>query len=40
MLARGYRGGMPWLAPLVLRRADVLFPSLVLATLLPLRVVA
>jgi cobalt/nickel transport system permease protein len=40
MLARGYRGRMPRLAPLVLRRADVLFVSLVLAALLPLRVVA
>ena len=40
MLARGYRGQMPRLAPLVLGRADVLFVSLVLAALLPLRAVA
>jgi cobalt/nickel transport system permease protein len=40
MLARGYTGGMPQLSPLVLRRADVLFVALVLAALIPLRVVA
>jgi cobalt/nickel transport system permease protein len=40
MLARGYRGQMPHLAPLAPARADVLFPSLVLASLLPLRVIA
>ena len=40
MLARGYRGHMPQLAPLVLRRADAAFVALVLLALLPLRVAA
>jgi cobalt/nickel transport system permease protein len=40
MLARGYAGRMPRVAPLVLSRSDVLFVSLVLAALLPLRVAA
>jgi cobalt/nickel transport system permease protein len=40
MLSRGYGGQMPRLAPLVLGRADVVFMALVLATLVPLRVVA
>jgi cobalt/nickel transport system permease protein len=40
MLARGYMGAMPQLTPLVLRRADALFVALVLAALVPLRVVA
>jgi cobalt/nickel transport system permease protein len=38
MLARGYRGRMPQLAPLALRRPDVLFVGLVLAAIVPLRV--
>jgi cobalt/nickel transport system permease protein len=38
MLARGYRGAMPHLTPLVLRRADVAFVAIVLAALLPLRI--
>ena len=40
MLARGYSGAMPQLSPLVLRRADVLFVALVLASLVALRTVA
>ena len=40
MLARGYRGQMPQLAPLALRRADAAFVGLVLLALLPLRVAA
>ncbi len=40
MLARGYRGHMPQLAPLALRRADALFVALVLVALVPLRVAA
>jgi cobalt/nickel transport system permease protein len=40
MLARGYAGAMPQLSPLVLRRADVLFVALVLASLVALRTVA
>jgi cobalt/nickel transport system permease protein len=40
MLARGYSGGMPQLSPLALRRADVLFVTLVLIALVPLRVAA
>ena len=39
MLARGYAGHMPQLRPLVLHRGDALFVGLVLAALLPLRVV-
>jgi len=39
MLARGYSGAMPQLSPLVLRRADVLFVALVLASLVALRTV-
>jgi cobalt/nickel transport system permease protein len=38
MLARGYRGHMPQLHALTLRRADVLFVGVVLAALVPLRV--
>jgi cobalt/nickel transport system permease protein len=38
MLARGYSGRMPYLTPLVLRRADVAFAALVILTLVPLRV--
>lgn len=38
MLARGFDGAMPTMAPLALRRSDVLFCALVLAALLPLRV--
>jgi len=37
MLARGYTGDMPAAAPLVLRRADVLFVALVVVALVPLR---
>jgi cobalt/nickel transport system permease protein len=40
MLARGYSGRMPELAPLALRRADVLFIAVVLAALIPLRLAA
>jgi cobalt/nickel transport system permease protein len=40
MLARGYRGHMPQLAPLVLRRADAAFVVLVLVAIVPLRVAA
>ena len=40
MLARGYRGDMPQLSPLVLRRADVAFVALVVFALVPLRVAA
>ena len=40
MLARGYAGAMPLAAPLVARRADVLFVVLVLAVLVALRVAA
>ena len=40
MLARGYDGRMPELEPLRLRAADLAFVALVLAALLPLRVVA
>jgi cobalt/nickel transport system permease protein len=40
MLARGYGGRMPQLAPLVLRRADAAFVALVLAALVPLRIAA
>jgi cobalt/nickel transport system permease protein len=40
MLARGYDGRMPQLAPLVLRRTDTLFVLGVLAALLPLRLAA
>jgi cobalt/nickel transport system permease protein len=40
MLARGYRGHMPQLAPLVLRRADAVFVVLVLSAIVPLRVAA
>ena len=39
MLARGYDGRMPELEPLRLRAADLAFVALVLAVLLPLRVV-
>lgn len=39
MLARGYRGAMPELVPLVLRRVDVAFVVVVGAALVPLRVV-
>jgi cobalt/nickel transport system permease protein len=38
MLARGYRGAMPQLVPLALRRADVLFVALVVLALVPLRI--
>jgi cobalt/nickel transport system permease protein len=38
MLARGYRGAMPQLAPLSLRAADVAFVGAVLVALVPLRV--
>jgi cobalt/nickel transport system permease protein len=37
MLARGYSGRMPYLTPLVLRRADVAFAALVILTLVPMR---
>jgi cobalt/nickel transport system permease protein len=37
MLARGYSGRMPYLTPLVVRRADLVFLGLVLAALIPLR---
>jgi cobalt/nickel transport system permease protein len=40
MLARGYDGRMPQLAPLVLRRADTVFVAGVLVALVPLRVAA
>jgi cobalt/nickel transport system permease protein len=40
MLARGYRGAMPQLAPPALARADVAFVCLVLVALVPLRVLA
>jgi cobalt/nickel transport system permease protein len=40
MLARGYDGRMPRLAPLVLGRADVAFLAAVLTALVPLRVAA
>jgi cobalt/nickel transport system permease protein len=40
MLARGYKGGVPQLTPLVLGRADLAFVGLVLAALVPLRVAA
>jgi cobalt/nickel transport system permease protein len=39
MLARGFRGSVPDLLPLALRRADLTFVALVLAALVPLRVV-
>ena len=38
MLARGYRGAMPQLAPLSLARADVAFVAAVLLAVVPLRV--
>jgi cobalt/nickel transport system permease protein len=37
MLARGYRGAMPQLVPLALRRADVVFVAAVALALVPLR---
>jgi cobalt/nickel transport system permease protein len=40
MLARGYRGAMPRLSVLVLRRADVAFMAALAAVLLPVRVLA
>jgi cobalt/nickel transport system permease protein len=40
MLARGYDGAMPQLHPMRLRAADVGFVALVLAALVPLRVLA
>ena len=40
MLARGYRGQMPQLTPLVLRRPDAIFVVLVLLAIVPLRVAA
>ncbi len=40
MLARGYDGRMPRLAPLVFGRADVAFVAAVLTALVPLRVAA
>jgi cobalt/nickel transport system permease protein len=40
MLARGYRGQMPELTPLVLGRADAAFVALVLIALVPLRILA
>jgi cobalt/nickel transport system permease protein len=39
MLARGFRGSVPEIVPLSLRRADLAFVALVLVTLVPLRVV-
>jgi cobalt/nickel transport system permease protein len=39
MLARGYRGAMPQLAPLSLGRADVLFVAALLLAVLPLRLI-
>jgi cobalt/nickel transport system permease protein len=39
MLARGYRGTMPQLAPLALRRADVAFVTAVVLAVVPLRVI-
>jgi cobalt/nickel transport system permease protein len=40
MLARGYSGQMPRLEPLRLVRADAVFVSLIILTLLPLRVIS
>jgi cobalt/nickel transport system permease protein len=40
MLARGYTGAMPGNAPLTLRAADIAFVALVLAVILPARVLA
>ena len=40
MLARGYSGQMPRLDPLRLVRADAVFVSLIVLTLLPLRVIS
>lgn len=40
MLARGYRGTMPRLDPLVLRRTDVLFVAMIITCLLPVRLLA
>jgi cobalt/nickel transport system permease protein len=40
MLARGYSGRMPAAAPLAFGRADAAFVALVLAALVPLRVIA
>jgi cobalt/nickel transport system permease protein len=40
MLARGYAGATPRLAALAFRRADVVFLAALVATLVPLRVVA
>ena len=40
MLARGYAGATPRLSALAFGRADVLFLAVLMATLLPLRVVA
>jgi cobalt/nickel transport system permease protein len=39
MLARGYRGTMPQLVPLTLRRADVAFVAAVALVVLPLRLI-
>ena len=39
MLARGYRGAMPQLAPLSLGRADVAFVAAVCLAVVPLRVI-
>jgi cobalt/nickel transport system permease protein len=39
MLARGYRGAMPQLAPLALGRADVAFVAAVALAVVPLRVI-
>jgi cobalt/nickel transport system permease protein len=39
MLARGFRGAMPQLEPLALRRADVAFVAAVALAVLPLRVI-
>jgi cobalt/nickel transport system permease protein len=38
MLARGYSGQMPQVAPLALHRADVVFMAAVLSALVPLRI--
>ncbi len=40
MLARGYRGTVPRLRQLALRRADAVFLGLLAAWLLPVRVAA
>jgi len=40
MLSRGYRGAMPQAVPLSLGRADIVFVGVVLASLVPLRLLA